>query len=199
MGYAGFPWSVLIAAAATVTAALGAVRYTARQTARDRVTDVRREAYAALVTAANAAADFYNARPSALRLMYDRTVIVELNRRTDDLAAAVNQAAAVVQIVGSAAAAKCAARVAVTANDSVTGHLESNWLRSAVSDRQEDFPASIADIFFRDAINKFIFTARAELTPHERRPRRRPSWAGRRPSWAGRGPGVTPERRPRNA
>jgi hypothetical protein len=82
--------------------------------------------------------------------------------------------------------------VAVTANDSVTGHLESNWLRSAVSDRQEDFPASIADIFFRDAINKFIFTARAELTPHERRPRRRPSWAGR-------GPGVTPERRTRNA
>jgi hypothetical protein len=83
------------------------------------------------VTAANAAADFYNARPSALRLMYDRAVIAELNRRTDDLAAAVNQAAAVVQIVGSAAAAKCAARVAVTANDSVTGQRSAGTLSAA--------------------------------------------------------------------
>jgi hypothetical protein len=106
---------VLITAVATVTATLEAVRYPAQRTSSDRVAEFRRQAYAGLVTAAYSTADFFGARPRMLPVQYDEAVRVDLNGRIDYLIAAVNQAVAVVQIVGSRSAADQAAYLANTA------------------------------------------------------------------------------------
>jgi hypothetical protein len=150
-------------------AALGAVRYTAQRAAGDRVADVRREAYAALVTAAHAAADFYDARPGMLPLEYDETVRVELNERTDNLLAAVHRAIAVVQIVGSPAAADHAVILANAAHGSVSSHLGRVFPSEAVSRPWIELVTGAGVVFFRLAIADFIRTARAELAPQKRR------------------------------
>jgi len=159
------PWSNVITAVATVTAALGAVALTGRYNDTINRRDQRRADYAKLVQAAGDILDHHRLVLRTELSALDDSTVAELNRRTDTLLGELHRAAAAVEMAGSRTARSHAKRIYEMAQGAVGTHwgrgqgsLESTVIRGA------------GDLAFENEIGAFIDAMRHEIMPR-RRPR----------------------------
>ena len=165
------PWPELITALTSLTAAFGVVILSGRREERNQLGAVRRAAYAALVTAVNAAIDYHDQRPGLLPPDYDAARGAEVNARTVQLLTEVNQALALVQIAGSPRTADYTITLGNAAHGSVNSLL---MLRPpGPGEAQWQYLATGAGVeYLRSALSQFIDIVRGELVG-ERLSRRR--------------------------
>jgi hypothetical protein len=171
----GFPWVTLVAATVSAAAALGGVGLAGHRDDRNHRGDVRREAYAELAAAALGVHDAFKQRWGMLqRKEVDLVMAMELNRQTDELAAALHRAIARVLIVAPASQlARIAGEINFGANGEVSGHMSPS---SIVDGRQTWRVVSTipgAD-YFGQKVDEFVKEAGQDIAS---RRWRRPAWS----------------------
>jgi hypothetical protein len=155
------PWSNVITAVSSVTAALGAVALTGRYNDRARRKEQRQADYARLVQAAWDLLDYHRqVVEMATRSTIDDARAQEVKSRTAVLLGELHRAVAVAEMAGSRAAREGAKRLSQKSRQGV-----SNALVNDGADNWFVFGMPEIGVEFEKEIQSFIDVARSEITP----------------------------------